>query len=32
MAFTLQIGAKAPDFKLPGVDGKNYSLAEFKNA
>src|SRR4030095_381748 len=29
---TLEIGAKAPDFKLPGVDGKTYSLASFKNA
>ncbi|MBC8109022.1 MAG: thioredoxin family protein [Anaerolineae bacterium] len=32
MAFTLQIGQKAPDFDLPGVDGKNYSLASFKDA
>lgn len=29
---TLEIGATAPDFKLPGVDGKTYSLASFKNA
>ena len=29
---TLPIGADAPDFKLPGVDGKTYSLASFKNA
>src|SRR6476469_4266469 len=29
---TLPIGAVAPDFKLPGVDGKTYSLASFKNA
>src|SRR5262245_51341171 len=29
---TLQIGAAAPDFKLPGADGKIYSLASFKNA
>jgi thiol-disulfide isomerase/thioredoxin len=29
---TLTIGAAAPDFKLPGVDGKTYSLASFKNA
>ena len=29
---TLAIGAAAPDFKLPGVDGKTYSLASFKNA
>ena len=32
MAFTLQIGQKAPDFNLPGVDGKDYSLASFKDA
>src|SRR5215831_18072640 len=29
---TLAIGAKAPAFSLPGVDGKTYSLASFKNA
>jgi peroxiredoxin len=29
---TLEIGAKAPDFKLAGVDNKMYSLASFKNA
>jgi len=29
---TLEIGAQAPDFKLPGVDGKFYSLADFSNA
>jgi len=32
MAFTLQIGRPAPDFNLPGVDGKKYSLASFKDA
>jgi peroxiredoxin len=32
MAFTLQLGQKAPDFSLPGVDGKTYSLASFKDA
>lgn len=26
----LQIGESAPAFKLPGVDGKTYSLADFK--
>src|SRR5258706_8194903 len=29
---TLAIGAKAPDFNLPGVDGKNYTLKSFKDA
>jgi peroxiredoxin len=29
---TLAIGTSAPDFKLPGVDGKTYTLASFKNA
>lgn len=29
---TLAIGATAPDFNLPGVDGKNYTLASFKDA
>jgi peroxiredoxin len=32
MAFTLQIGQQAPDFKLLGVDGKQYSLASFRDA
>jgi peroxiredoxin len=32
MAFTLTLGAKAPDFNLPGVDGKDHSLADFKGA
>lgn len=31
MAFTLQIGQKAPDFKLPATNGKTYELADFKN-
>ena len=30
MAFTLSLASKAPDFSLPGVDGKHYSLASFK--
>ena len=29
---TLPIGAPAPDFSLPGVDGNTYSLASFKKA
>ncbi len=29
---TLAIGAKAPDFDLPGVDGKRYTLATFAKA
>lgn len=29
---TLAIGTKAPDFKLPGTDGKTYSLASFAKA
>jgi len=28
----LSIGATAPDFSLPGVDGRTYSLADFKDA
>jgi peroxiredoxin len=28
----LSIGAKAPDFNLPGIDGKNYSLKSFSTA
>ena len=32
MPFTLQIGNPAPDFSLPGVDGKTYSLASFADA
>jgi peroxiredoxin len=29
---TLEIGASAPDFSLPGIDGKTYTLASFKDA
>jgi peroxiredoxin len=32
MAFTLELGQQAPDFRLPGVDGKTYSLADFADA
>ncbi len=30
--FTLQIGEKAPDIKLPATDGKTYSLDDFRTA
>ncbi len=29
---TLELGTAAPDFNLPAVDGKNYSLANFTDA
>jgi peroxiredoxin len=29
---TLEIGAAAPDFKLPGVDGRDYTLHDFADA
>lgn len=29
MAFTLQLGDHAPDFTLPGVDGRSHSLQDF---
>jgi peroxiredoxin len=29
---TLEIGAKAPDFNLPGIDGRVYKLADFAKA
>ena len=32
MAFTLQIGEKAPDFKLPATNGKTYQLSDFDDA
>ena len=32
MAFTLQLGEKAPDFKLPATDGKTYRLSDFNDA
>ncbi|MEI6563582.1 MAG: thioredoxin family protein [bacterium] len=32
MAFTLQLGDVAPDFKLTATDGRSYSLADFKDA
>jgi peroxiredoxin len=32
MAFTLEIGKKAPSFTLPATDGKKYSLKSFENS
>lgn len=32
MAFTLEIGQKAPDFRLPATDGKTYALNDFSDA
>ncbi len=32
MAFTLEIGEQAPDFSLPGVDGKTWTLSDFDDA
>ncbi|MFX3617290.1 MAG: thioredoxin family protein [Sporolactobacillus sp.] len=32
MAFTLQLGEKAPDFNLPATDDRSYSLADFADA
>ncbi len=31
MAFTLEIGKKAPGFKLPATDGKTYNLSDFND-
>ena len=32
MAYTLQLGERAPDFKLPATDGKTYQLSDFEDA
>jgi len=32
MAFTLQIGETAPDFRLPATDGNSYELSDFDDA
>jgi peroxiredoxin len=32
MSFTLSLGQKAPDFNLPGIDGKNHAPADYKDA
>jgi peroxiredoxin len=32
MAFTLELGAKAPPFTLPATDGNTYNLADFDDA
>jgi peroxiredoxin len=31
MSFTLNIGATAPDFKLPATDGSSYALSDFND-
>jgi len=31
MAYTLQIGEKAPEFDLPATDGSNYKLSDFSD-
>ncbi len=31
MAYTLEIGAAAPDFRLPSTDGNSYNLSDFKD-
>ncbi|HYW94318.1 MAG TPA: thioredoxin family protein [Bacteroidales bacterium] len=31
MAFTLEIGKKAPEFELPATDGKTYKLSDFSD-
>ena len=32
MAFTLEIGAAAPDFNLPATDGNSYALNDFEES
>jgi peroxiredoxin len=32
MSFTLELGAKAPDFSLPATDGTTYALKDFSDA
>ncbi|MGG6313867.1 thioredoxin family protein [Paenibacillus macerans] len=32
MSFTLEIGTKAPDFRLPATDGQTYALDSFASA
>lgn len=32
MSFTLEIGSKAPEFRLPATDGKTYSLSDFSTS
>lgn len=32
MSFTLELGQKAPDFRLPATDGKTYQLSDFDDA
>lgn len=32
MSYTLQIGSKAPDFRIPGTDGEIYKLSDFDDS
>jgi len=32
LPFTLELGAKAPDFSLPATDGRDYTLNDFSDA
>jgi peroxiredoxin len=32
MSFTLEVGEKAPDFKLPATDGNTYQLSDFNDS
>lgn len=32
MSYTLQLGQKAPDFRLPATDGRSYGLSDFSQA
>jgi peroxiredoxin len=32
LGHTLAIGASAPDFTLPGIDGRNHSLGDYAEA
>ena len=32
MGFTIDVGTRAPAFKLPGIDGKEHGLADYANS